>query len=367
MRRRAFLRLGLAAGLAVASPAALVPAEAANAGGGGRDEETADLLHELILQRALSRRDPWTEMHVVLALGPRVEGPEGAVLDDAVAQSVRLETAGFRRVPVFPLEIERHPFHFLQVMQTTGVSRDRSFATPAGRFTRGELVAGAEALFSPAKVTDELSWAVSVLTREHPPDHERYRNAAGEEIDVGELVERHIRDAEAAYADTLAAMAGRAPYRRGPIQAKACNGTHLLYGLIDALRAGYRGHELRSRVARLVRATLFRVRMEPLLIDRSLGGADPLSRLNADAAKLTFLGHVLEDLGEVRRHRVLELSDADLQTLAGARSSLAEIVGRLTGEHDLDALARQVPSAYKLILGDSCHAYRGLELWRSEV
>ena len=38
-------------------------------------------------------------------------------------------------------------------------------------------------------------------------------------------------------------------------------------------------------------------------------------------------------------------------------------MSRLTGEHDLDALQAQEPRAYKLILGDACHAYRGLRYW----
>jgi hypothetical protein len=63
------------------------------------------------------------------------------------------------------------------------------------------------------------------------------------------------------------------PYKRGVLQTKACNGTHLLYGLIDASVRVWRGVQGLRRT--LVTATLFRLKVEPLLIDKSLPGDLP--------------------------------------------------------------------------------------------
>jgi hypothetical protein len=327
------------------------------------DEETAQHLHELILQRALDGTDPWLEMHVVLALGADIANQRGNVLDQAVAQALELAPAGFRRVPHFPLAVERHPFHFLQVMQAKGVPMDRTFVTPQGRFTHREILEGSEALLVPSDIPDELSWVVSVLTRAFPPSNDTYTNAKGEKVVVSQLVTRHLRETESAYAGTFAAMEGQGLYKRGPLHTKACNGTHLLYGLIDAVAAGYEVDDLKKRVERLIAATLFRVKVEPLLIDKSLPGDLPMVRLNADAAKFTFLGHAIEDLGQANRLKVFSPTPEQLQAIQQARLDLGKVVDRLTGEHDLDALRAEVPNAYRVLLGDSCHAYRGMELW----
>jgi hypothetical protein len=328
-----------------------------------RDEETARLLDELILRRALDSTDAWLEMHVVLALGADVVNGRGSVLDQAVARSLELGPAGFRKVPHFPIAVERHPFHFLQVMQATGVPPERVFVTPQGRFSHKEILDGTIALFDPEEVTDELSWAICVLTRVYPPGKDEFVNASGEKVVVSRLVERHLRETEAAYADTLAAMEGKGVYKRGVIHTKACNGTHLLYGLVDALAEGYGGDDLAGRFRRLVAATLFRLRFEPLLIDKSLPGDLPMVRLNADAAKFTFLGHVIEDLGQARRRRVYEPSPPDLATIGQARGELGKLAERLGSEHDLDQLSTEVPGAYRVLLGDACHALRGIRMW----
>jgi hypothetical protein len=349
---------------AAAAAAALAhPVRALAQSGRGTDEETVRHLHELILQRALDGSDPWLEMHVVLALGADIANQRGNVLDQAVAQALELSPAGFRRVPHFPLAVERHPFHFLQVMQAKGVPEGRVFVTPLGRFTHREILEGSEALLVPADVSDELSWVVSVLTRAFPPSQDKFVNARGETVVVSQLALRHLRETESAYAGTFAAMEGKALYKRGPLHTKACNGTHLLYGLIDAVAAGYETDDLKSRVERLIAATLFRMKVEPILIDKSLPGDLPMVRLNADAAKFTFLGHVIEDLGQAYRQKVLAPTPEQLQVIGQARLDLGRLVDRLTGEHDLDALKAEVPNAYRVLLGDSCHAFRGMELW----
>ena len=204
---------------------------------------------------------------------------------------------------------------------------------------------------------------VSVLTAACPPAHDQFQNVWGQEVSVAAIVEQHLAETEAAYADTIASMANQKPYGRGLLQTKACNGTHMLYGLIDALRNGYTTGDLRPHTERLLKALLFRMRAEPQLIDLSLRGDHPMVRLNADAAKLTFLGHAVEDLGYAAQYDVFQLDTAQTQTVTQAREQLAAIVSRLAGQHDLETLQAQEPRAYKLILGDACHAYRGLRFW----
>jgi hypothetical protein len=234
----------------------------------------------------------------------------------------------------------------------------RSFATPAGPVTPADLLAGAKALFAPTIAGPELSWTVSVFTAAMPPDQERFTNADGQAFTVSAIVEAAAQAAEVGYADTVAAMRGTKPYGRTTLQTYACNGTHVIYGLYDALRHGYEGGNLRARVRDLTTASYFRLGAEIALIDQALGGAG--QQLNADAAKLQFLGHSIENLHYAEHHKIYVPTAAEQQQRATAERQLAEVVQRITTVHNLDALANAVPRAYRIVLGDSCHALHGL-------
>lgn len=323
-----------------------------------------EYLREFILQYALPDANPWVAMHVVLALGAGIKRDGLNVLDSTVAATLRLEEIGMRRFPVFPLEVERHRFHFLQIMQAIDLPRDHLFVTSHGRWTRTELVESACSLFDPKQGgDDEDSWAISVLTQEYPPARDHFTTLRGQQVDVAGQVERHLRETEASYAAVFASMQGKG-YGRNALHRHACNGLHLLYGLIDAAAAGYIVADLPAKLARLFAATLFRARLEAALIDRSLSADDAATRLNADAARLTFFGHLCEDFGLAILHRLFQPDARELATLVWARGELAAVIQRFASEHDITALATRVPRAWHIMLGDLCHAYRGLGLIR---
>ncbi len=190
------------------------------------------------------------------------------------------------------------------------------------------------------------------------PSADRFTNADGQTFTVAALVETAAQAAEVGYADTVAAMKGTKPYGRSTLQTYACNGSHVLYGLYDALRHGYEGKNLRARLRALTQATYFRLGAEVALIDQAL--ASPAQQLNADAAKLQFLGHSIENLRYAERHGIYTPTDAERGQLATAEHDLAAVVQRITTVHNLDALAASVPRAYRIVLGDACHALHGL-------
>ena len=321
-----------------------------------------DDLRRLVTGRALVVDDPWVLMHVLLALGADARHGDEPVLDTVVREWVEPVTAAGKTYQAFPLKVEAHPNHFLGVMYETGVSPDRRFATGSGAVTRAELYASAKALFSPAFPGGELSWTVGVFTASMPPDDDRFENAQRQSFTVSALVEVLAQATEAAYRDTVAAMRGAKPYGRSALQALPCNGTHVLGGLLDALRNGYRAQGLRERTTELMRAALFRLGAETALIDQVIGQSrGPQAQLNADAAKLQFLGHSLESLGFARRHALYTPTAAELAQVRTAEGELAAVVRRLVATHDLDALQRQVPRAYWVVLGDACHALHALE------
>jgi len=356
--RRRFLQVaGLAAaGLALARRC---PAAAA----GTPLAEARRELRALVTARALIVDDPWVLMHAVLPLGRDARYRDQPVLDYVMRTYLEAETRGDTRYPAFPLGVEAHPNHFLEIMYAVDVPPDRPFATPLGTTTRADLLAGAQALFAPTMPGSELPWTVSVLTAELPPDADRFENAAGRAFTVRALVEAAARAAEQGYGETLAAMAGEKAYGRSGLQGFPCNGTHAVHCLVEALAHGYRAHDLAARTRRLLAASTYRLEHEPALIDAHLGtAASPFGVLNADAAKLQLIGHTLENLAAARRQGLFTPDADDARRLAAAERELAAIVARLARVHDLDALARQVPRAYAVLLGDACHALHALDV-----
>lgn len=360
---------GLVAGAALARAASSPAPRRTPAAGGGASHglpvspalaAAAADLRRLVTGRALGVDDPWVLMHAVLPLGRDARHGDEPVLDYVTRTWLEPVTRGGTQYPAFPLKVEAHPNHFLEIMYATAVPPERAFTTKMGRVTRADLTRGAKALFTPAIQGDELSWTVSVLTADLKPDADRFESADGRAFTVSAVVEAAAQAAEAGYADTIAAMRGTKPYGRSAVQEYACNGTHVVYAVLDALRNGYRANKLAARATLLMQAALFRLHAEVALIDRVIGAA-PGSELNADAAKLQFLGHSIENLRFAERHGIYTPTAAEQAAIHTAEEQLAGIAHRLVTTHDLDTLARQVPRAYSLILGDACHALHAAE------
>ncbi len=319
-------------------------------------------LRQLIRERALPREDAWVLMHVVVALGPDVRFGSVPVIDFVMQRWIQPVVKGGKAFPAFPADVEAHPNHFLAILYEVGVAPTRRFSTKMGDVTRADLTTAAKALFVPGIDPSELSWTVSVLTADLHPGADRFENADGRPFTAAAIVEGLAQATDAGFADTFAAMRGAKPYGRSVLQTYPCNGAHALAGVMDAVRNGYRGNRLAERAQALVRASLFRLTEEVRLIERVLGaGQGPLAKLNVDAAKLQFIGHSLENLGFAKRHAIYEPTAADRTVIAGAERELAAVVHRLVTVHDLDDLARQVPRAYGVLLGDACHALAALE------
>ena len=367
--RRRFLATagGAAAGILVGAAigdAASSPAIRSTPAAGGKKPHAAMSpaltaaaadLGRLVAGRALAVDDPWVLMHAVLPLGAEARHGDEPILEYVTRTWVEPVVRGGSQYPAFPLKIEAHPNHFLEIMYATAVAPDRAFASRMGRITRADLTRGATALFTPAIQGDELSWTVSVLTAEMKPDADRFENAEGRAFTVSAVVEAALQAGEAGYADTVAAMRGAKPYGRSAVQEYACNGTHVVYAVLDAIRNGYRGNRLPERATALLQAALYRLGPEVALIDKVIG-AEPGAQLNADAAKLQFLGHSIENARFAEHHGLYTPTAAERAAIATAEEQLAGIAHRLATTYDLDALARQVPRAYSVILGDACHA-----------
>src|SRR6185369_2883690 len=154
-------------------------------------------LRRIVTTRALVVDDPWVLMHAVLPLGADTRHGDEPILDYVARTWVEPVSRGGKQYPAFPLKVEAHPNHFLEIMYAKGVPADRPFATRMGTVTRADLTAAAKALFSPATQGDELSWTVSVLTADMKPGADGFTNADGRAFTVTAVVEVAAQAGEA--------------------------------------------------------------------------------------------------------------------------------------------------------------------------
>jgi hypothetical protein len=148
-----------------------------------------------------------------------------------------------------------------------------------------------------------------------------------------------------------------------PIHGFTCGGTHLCYSLLVAARHGVLPAGDGARLREQLRLLVYRLQADPDLIARYFGAhpATPEAALGRTGAQLKILGHALECLGYAQAHGLWQPSPPARrqieQAVHAVRGLLAEVVTL-----DLAALRRRHAQLGQQLVGDTCHAVRGLSL-----
>jgi hypothetical protein len=222
-------------------------------------------------------------------------------------------------------------------------------------------------LFRPklvVQVANNLPWSLIALTRTNTPARQPWNNAWGEPVDLDMVVESALRLLEQASLPVAEAMReGRPETGPAPVHSFTCGGTHMIYGLLAAVHAGYAGKDRRERMRQQVDLLVWRLSADLDLIDRfysAKANNAGTSWYQLDA-KLKLLGHGEECLAFATLHEVVPLTSAQRERRQAAVATLKRLL------HDLEsrdlaqakALDREL---YRQLVGDTCHAQHGLNL-----
>jgi hypothetical protein len=322
----------------------------------------------IIRRYAAVPEDPWVVAHGLRGMGRdfRITGGRRAV--DYLLEDILVTLpANDKGVVGFPIEVESHPNMFLKTMLEAGVPLDYAFKHDGRRRTVADLVDGAHALFRPTpviSVPNALPWSIIALTRTTVPQRSKWTNAWGEPVDLDLVVESALRLLEQASAPVAEAMReGRPEDAKAPVHGFTCGGTHMIYGLLTAVHAGYVGKDRRERMQQQVDLLVWRLKADLDLIERFYA---PRAS-NAGAAwyeldaKLKLLGHGEECLAFATVHDVVALTPSQRAgwqaAVATLRRMLRDLEARNVGE--VQGLDREL---YLQLIGDTCHARHGLTL-----
>jgi hypothetical protein len=281
---------------------------------------------------------------------------------------VRETAVGARAYLEIPSKAQGHRHALLKTFLEQDCRRDLGFELGGKRRHFQECLDDARALhrYPDREPVDEHSWAIMAFTLAVPPAQSPWTNAFGEIVDL----QRMIDETDAALlADTqrirdLDVDAATVP-RDCPAFGRVCGGMHMLYALAVALGRGYSNPTRSKNFAVHARTLVRRCRYDLKVIDeveilnRKLAGAET-ARVKATSARIKFLGHLLEIVARIDRHRLAKFDAGERRVLAGARARLCT---ELESTRRLDfgryAADRRL---YEDLTTDTCHAYRGLVL-----
>src|SRR5262249_22625030 len=152
-----------------------------------------------------------------------------------------------KELPWFPIDVEVHPNSFLKTLLEAGVAQGYAFTHQRRRRTLRGGVDSAPALFPPAQGLDPphiFPWAPLAFSKTTTPLRGRWTNAWGEPVDFAVVVERALRLLEEASLPLAQTMREDKPESgKAPVHTFTCGGTHMVYGLLSAVHAGYTGRD----------------------------------------------------------------------------------------------------------------------------
>jgi hypothetical protein len=348
----------------LASGAALLVAGVTNPRAGAAADDGVEIIHKY----ASIPDDPWAVCHGLRAMGRdfTVTGGRRAVdflLEDQLASL----PANGKSVLGFPPQVEVHPNMFLKTMLEAGVPLSHAFTHHGSRRTLRDVLDGARALFRPSQVgasANMLPWSLVAFTCTTPPVNGRWTDAWDEPVELDPVVESSLRLLEQASRPLMQAMRENRPETaKAPVHSFTCGGTHMLYALLVAMHAGYTGKDRLERTRRQVDLLVWRMTEDIGLIDRFYEGrtAQNGAYWFALDAKLKLLGHAEECLAFGVQRGVVTLTPAQQGRRRATVVTLRRMLQDMEDKNMREArvLDRDL---FRQLVGDTCHARRGLTL-----
>jgi hypothetical protein len=253
---------------------------------------------------------------------------------------------------------------FLKTFLEAGVPLTEMFSLDGRVCQLKDLGEGAKALFRFDSHTfnrNDLAWSLIAFAELNA--HE-WENAYGQRIQLREVVRFALQSLQEATEGLKPTVAAHLPLpKKQPIHAYACGGTHLIYSLLVAAKHGLLpaggGNVLQEQLQML----LYRLQADPELIDRyyrEIASAPGVDLFRA-GAKLKILGHALECLGYAHTHGLIKPSPGDKKQIDQATQEVRGLLAYVS-TLDLAAIRPRHAQLVQQVIGDTCHAFRGLSL-----
>lgn len=366
------------------------------------DIEVIKVLKDVVYTHARDPKNPWAISHALLAMGPDAEltNQRNAVeyLFEEYAEPFTVCDQTLLRFPASrgSIRIEPHTDLILKALTENGVSPEKKVSVKGQTFTVGDLyrgslhrawVVGNETGFGPDGASrdttahwNDVPWALQGLSSYASPGL-AWKAAGGRAMTMDGFthaaVERLDQETQALQ---IARQSGQTfnkqdASRAGGLVSMTCGGAHMVQGVGHALGRGFGEATDKARFDEQVQILFWRYRAELDTYTRALE-TQPRYRTLLMMQRLKFLGHFVETTHKLAMLGLLNpdpqqraiMNEATGQLLATTmvlvKTGIFQNLGKL-----MDPKTPQVydgvitnEQLYLDYVGDSAHAYRGLDL-----
>ena len=310
-------------------------------------------------------RDPtnaWALAHGVVGFGKGHTTAKGELAIDVLVRDFAVEKDGKIEFPETAggQPVEPHEDLIVKAMLESGVPLTRRFKLASGRsVTMGRLAANAAARSeSPTLPKDwlEYAWTLSAVLAGNlePPKSPRDVIAIqalsyleGQQAFLTDLMERGQPE--------------KVQKRKQLIYAHTCGGLHFVQAAVRGAAATKDPkHIARARVQ--LETVLFRWEAERRIY-RDYRRRAPQYRVLLLTQELKFYGHVVETMALANQWGVFEATEANRRRVAAVIRDLMTTIDLLGGAYQsLDQVRKAKEQTYLDLIGDGCHAIRGLRV-----
>jgi hypothetical protein len=345
---------------------------------------TVSRLEGAVRAGAADAKNPWALAHGLIAFGPDFVASDGTKAVDAIARHAEERELAGGKLWLFPAKagsepVEPHRFLMVKTLLDVGVPLGRKLVTSTGTvLTLARLVADMHrAATLPSSDADyhQIAWLTSALALEKDLDPKTAAAAPGPKLAELEKLVLTRLETDQRVIGNYAGPVERAFDQGSPlhlakrdktgIYGHSCGGLHLVQAALSSVAAV--GDEAdRRRASKQLGLLIYRYELERTAY-ASLLARHPDQGLLIRVQQLKFFGHLVETLTLAEK---LGLTSPDSEggrkiaaTLRTAAGDVAQVVKELDdgGVYDrLAAIRKDREQTYLDLIGDGCHALRGL-------
>lgn len=326
---------------------------------------------------------PWALAHGLLAFGPHFEADDGRPAVDVIASFAVRKRVDGKTLYDFPEKkgdslVESHDNLQVKSMLDAGVPLDRKLVTAdATQVTLARLVHDMQrTAHVPANDADwhQEAWTLSAwVLDQRLGDKDKLESAVNPAKLRAAALTRLEQDDQVLtdfHGDPTGAFDPGSPLRqakqkRTGIYGHSCGGLHLVQAVIQSVMQGGDAAQKR-RLRKQLGVLLFRYEAERHAYAELLA-RHPEAGLVLRAQQQKFFGHLLETLGLARSLGAYDTRseggrhiDRVMLEAAGDLANTVKELSRGGVYQRLDAIRKQREQTYLDLIGDGCHAIRGL-------
>ena len=326
-------------------------------------------LSDLVRKGATDPTNPWAMAHGLLAFGPDLKASDGRLVTEAIiADFMKTRSVGGRTVGAFAertatnAPLEPHPFMVTKAFAEAGVPLNRSMTFAGGQTSLRKLLDDAAFQFEVPQDNrgwQNVAWALSALAT-HPAKDQQIQTQSGP-ISLETAAQAAVARLEQAQTFLVKPMQLGRPdvvqKRKQGIYAHTCGGLHFVQA---AVRSGGHFPQLHARLRKQLDLVRFRWAAERRIY-RQLMDLRPRYRNLLLVQELKFYGHLLETMALAVKWKLLAPDQALKLEMRQVAGDLLDTIRALEPHYAVqDAVRDATPQLYYDLIGDGCHAIRGL-------